>query len=423
VPDFYVNAATGSDANPGTASRPFRTVTRATHAAADADDGATGTIFVANGSYGGGEEFPILVPPRFALEGESREGCEIRFRGFSVVGGIVNGVAVHGGHSVRHLAIVADPPPSLPLTCSQSVGLEVLIEEEECIVEDVAVRTASGAPPESGFGFGIWMNNVRGSATALRLSANSLALWEFDGTIRACDFREGGPLQVFEGGVVTITDCEFTDSALGVSGAATTVVQSNRFVGTEPNTRCGIVATGGAPTVRANHVRGVQVAMWCDSGSHAVIENNFFSGWSMVVRVDRGASPTLRSNTIELNDPTHGPNGKVLWVQAGGSPRFDGNFFLLRTEGIARLPILVSGSADFGGGALGSRGRNHFGHLRGAIRFDYPGPMFARDNFWRDAPPFFWTEPDLYSAYGWYQLGESTTVSVDGALLDPDRDS
>jgi hypothetical protein len=70
--DIYVNRRTGDDRNPGTPASPVKTILRATELAAEVP-GSAGTIFVAPGVYNldNGENFPLLVPPLYALEGES----------------------------------------------------------------------------------------------------------------------------------------------------------------------------------------------------------------------------------------------------------------------------------------------------------------------------------------------------------------
>jgi hypothetical protein len=71
--DFHVDRNTGNDGASGSATQPVRTISRATELAAETL-GATGSIYVAPGEYdlSIGELFPILVPPRFSLEGTSR---------------------------------------------------------------------------------------------------------------------------------------------------------------------------------------------------------------------------------------------------------------------------------------------------------------------------------------------------------------
>jgi parallel beta-helix repeat protein len=66
-PDFYVNAATGSDAFPGTSAEPFKTIGHALAAA-----GAGKMIAVAPGTYDttNGEAFPIVLQTHQSLVGD-----------------------------------------------------------------------------------------------------------------------------------------------------------------------------------------------------------------------------------------------------------------------------------------------------------------------------------------------------------------
>ncbi len=75
---FYVDASKGSDANPGTESSPFRTITKALSVALPGGPGVIGsTIQVAPGLYDAalGERFPLVVPDGVTLIGdEPRKG-------------------------------------------------------------------------------------------------------------------------------------------------------------------------------------------------------------------------------------------------------------------------------------------------------------------------------------------------------------
>jgi parallel beta-helix repeat protein len=65
---FYVDAAKGSDGNPGTADRPFKTIGRGLAAAS----GSRATVQVAPGRYdvSSGEHFPLRIPGRVILLGD-----------------------------------------------------------------------------------------------------------------------------------------------------------------------------------------------------------------------------------------------------------------------------------------------------------------------------------------------------------------
>jgi hypothetical protein len=64
---YYVDVATGSDANPGTSSQPFRTIVKALGVARHGQ-----VVQVAPGTYGGasGEGFPLVVPAGVTLRGD-----------------------------------------------------------------------------------------------------------------------------------------------------------------------------------------------------------------------------------------------------------------------------------------------------------------------------------------------------------------
>lgn len=420
MPDFYVSGASGSDTNPGTSTQPFATITRATEAAA-VDDSATGTIFLANGVYGPAESFPILVPPLFALEGESRDGCEIRFSGL-VMGRLYRGIAVQGGRLVRGLTMAADPPPSLPSDiCNDTNGL--VLQVDGCRVENVRVRIASGAAAgASGFGKGVWIKDaVDAWATRLIVDENTLDVSDSDARVWDCELTGMG---IGGGGRPTVTACTFTGGdggdgrvwgGLRVSSESDALIQGNRFV----NVGIGVDGSSGSgagPSILGNVVRGAVVGLWCFPGSRARIETNILNASGTAVYVQSEASPSLLNNRVELDSLIPAFGTWVLRVSSGARPRFDGNVFVLR-NGNPLVAVHVSGPADFGGGALGSTGNNHFGQVARPIRFDHPGAVFARNNFWRHAPPVFY-----WSDVAWYQRGEETTVSVDGALLDSDRE-
>jgi hypothetical protein len=62
---YFVNASTGNDTNPGTSAAPFKTITKALSVAVKSD-----TVFVKPGTYSVGETFPLQVPAGVNLIGD-----------------------------------------------------------------------------------------------------------------------------------------------------------------------------------------------------------------------------------------------------------------------------------------------------------------------------------------------------------------
>jgi hypothetical protein len=62
---YFVNASTGNDTNPGTSAAPFKTITKALSVAVKSD-----TVFVKPGTYSVGETFPLQVPTGVNLIGD-----------------------------------------------------------------------------------------------------------------------------------------------------------------------------------------------------------------------------------------------------------------------------------------------------------------------------------------------------------------
>ncbi|MDH4246921.1 MAG: DUF1565 domain-containing protein [Deltaproteobacteria bacterium] len=88
--DYYVNAATGSDANAGTEAAPFKTITKAMSVAVTGKSvkALPGTYDAANG-----ETFPIAIPAGVSLFGdETTKGTGVNGASTSVIGGgVVSG--------------------------------------------------------------------------------------------------------------------------------------------------------------------------------------------------------------------------------------------------------------------------------------------------------------------------------------------
>jgi hypothetical protein len=119
---YFVNASTGNDSNPGTSASPFKTITRALSFAVGRD-----TVFVKPGTYSAGETFPLQVPAGVNLIGDEPN------RGGGVTPTTMNGHGLANG--------------------STFIGA-VVVPAAGATVAGFTVTTT--APPSGQFGMGIY---------------------------------------------------------------------------------------------------------------------------------------------------------------------------------------------------------------------------------------------------------------------------
>lgn len=415
MPDYYVNITTGQDSNPGTLDLPVATITRATELAAESDL-ATGTIHVEPGTYGLREVFPILVPPRFGLEGNgsSAEDTRIEFTG-TVRGTSYHGVAIQGGASVRNLTIVADPPAFDPITCSFSVGLSVRIDG--CQVEDVIDKLSeTAAVDSSSFGDGIYIDGADAVLNHVISEKSGIIAVNCNAEIRGCKVTNGSVGVGGNGGATIVEDCIFRDGSLSVGLGTETIIRGNTVNGGRISiTGDSRLPAERGPTIRLNRVFGGMSGIRWQGTGYALIENNTIQASRWTVTINTGgfggmASPFFRINTFHLSNHSD-PFSLVrsdclLKVTRSSNPGFEANTFIIDSSALPLRPFVVEGPADFGGGERRSLGNNHFGRIWGGhMNFDYAGMIFARHNFWQVLPPQ-------------YHSGRRTTVDTEGARLD-----
>ena len=411
MPDYYVNPTTGNDGNPGTSSSPVRTITRATELAAIVDR-ATGTIFIDPGTYSSREDFPILVPPAFGLQGRGStpNDCRIEF-----TGGVSDSVAVQGGASVRNLTVVAAPPAGAPRSCNFSIGL--LITVDGCELENIGNKLHESEPEDGvGFGIGIWIKGADARASHLEIERSTLYVSDSDSVITECRATSGS-ITVGGEGAMRVENCSLTNSRLAVYTSTSAVVEGNWLNGEGISVLGNGLASAVGPIIRSNIVRnGLYDALVCRLPGTALVERNTISAKRRTVSILEGGSPFLRNNDFKLLNPdgdTRFTEEHVLWVAPGRTigpgPCFEGNLFTIGPGLYPLRPMWVNGPADFGGGIGRSIDMNFFRLPPGLfIDFDHPGQAYARDNFWNYLPPQ-------------YRDGPDTTVDTEGARLDPAR--
>lgn len=411
MPDYYVDRATGRDSNPGTLSSPVATITRATELAAE-DDRATGIIYIEPGVYTTGEDFPILIPPTFGLEGRGSapDDCRIEFTGV-VMDTSYKGVAVQAGAFIKNISIQAVPPASAPISCNYSIGL--MVKVDGCRVENFNVKLSETAPTDAvGFGTGVAIDGVDATATQVHVQDTMFLALDTDAGITDCEVTNGC-LAAANRGRMTIEQCRLRNAAICVGTGTEARVERNAlnpgwFLVNGQRSPRG----GPGPTIRGNWALGGKRGMSCVGEGNSTIEMNVVQASDWALSVSLGASPFFRGNGFELYNLTASfaefRGRYVLRVGPGCDPAFESNRLnrISRAVGLYHQMFRVAGPADFGGGPRGSAGANTFGIGIATPDFTYPGDIYARNNFWYVLPPVF-------------RKGERTIVHTEGAMLDP----
>lgn len=409
MPDYYVNSDLGSDdpTNPGTSrSAPLRTISRATDLAA-IEDLSSGTIFLAEGTYGSLEDFPIEVPPRFALQGEgTADACRIEYSGG------LTGVAVQGGASVRNLSVVATPPPDTPLSCNFSIGLS--IRQDGCVLENLGIKLNESDPDDSvGFGVGLYIEGADATASRIEVERSDIHASECNSTISRCNCTRGW-IGVGGDGNMRVENCTLHSSRLTVSECSQAEIVGNWLNGGGISISGNGRTSGDRPVIRNNVVNaGTYEALVVRGQGNELIQGNIISAGHRTVSLLEGATPFLLNNQFELRNLSGDSDFRIdrlLWIAAGRSsgPGFQGNLFDIGPNTYL-FPMWIRNNADFGGGIHESDGLNTFRLQPGQfLDFNVAGHFYARNNYWNILPPQTKKGPD-------------TTVDTEGGRLDPER--
>ena len=417
--DFFVNATTGNDLNPGTAlDQAFRSITRATEVAATLPPDATGVIRVAEGVYGAPEErFTLIIPPGFDLEGAGRDLTIIRFTGRTrTIAGVGtaawDGAALMAGNGVRNLTIEADVVPG-GFSC---IGIDaILLNRPGLELENVTIRARDpdrrNRFRSSTFGsFAMRATRVFCQNTG-HLGGGNPSL------IRSCTF-ENSSTGVGDGGEVV--NCTFRGAcSIATLAGSSAVIRDNDLLG--PATWIQISSNpddmfppgpGPGPRVEENEISvdslyGIRCV---GPGTAQIARNRIVVNQSYTVGVlcENGATPTFTSNYIE----SHVVRGSaMLSVRTNAEPLFQGNTFVLEPRGSdwrAYRPISIESGADFGGGARGSLGGNDFSRyilVRIYAALPGGGTVFAQNCLWDHPFRDTWR----------FETSEGTTFDISGA--------
>jgi hypothetical protein len=282
APDYYVDASSGSDTNPGTLQAPFKTITYAVAAA-----GTGKTIWVLPGLYDAalGEVFPIDLQQDQVLVGD-----------VASKGAGAPATTIYGSGD-------ADPTPG-------NDYLAVLLGADGCSISGFII----GAPYVVGT-HGIYFNNATVSisyntfaSVGTNLYGGVYAAGDGASVIVHNDFLTSsyGVYSVSCLGGAMVEDNLFQSMAIPIDirGACDMTVQDNMIIGTG---QIGIQLGGGVPLIKNNifNKPGGYVdygAIRCgSSGGHPKVRGNTFI-CSRGMLIDAPATPDLGTG------PDHGAN-------------------------------------------------------------------------------------------------------------------
>lgn len=421
MPDFYVNGTRGDDLAPGTYAQPVKTIFRATELAAEMP-GGSGTIYVEPGIYdlASGENFPLLVPPRYGLEGTGFTDLPIirydgRARGSDGIVPFWNNVVLVAGTAVRNIVMEADPYTDIP-PCTTMNAMQTI--EDGVTVENVELRARS-LDINDGFGFGIYGVGNRGLIQGIRFRAGgSEVLWEGGScTLRRSSFDTAGAY--FGDGDHTIETNTFVNAFLGVRPSTNARIFRNSF--RDSAIGGGVIWVHGPPGTAAdgpfiedNVIRDCRFGISCEGRGTARFRRNSVERFSNIgVWIHGGSSPVFENNN-RIRMPTD-RFALVLKTGSDAFPSFEDTVFdskLASPTGgriFAMTGIELRSPVDFGGGGR-SRGNNSFGMVYSWPIADIPGGgvIKAHNNLW----PYYYGR--LFNA------APGTVVEYDGARLDPD---
>lgn len=423
--DFYVNGAAGDDGASGRSlSEPVKTIFHATELAAGTP-GDSGTIYVSPGVYdlANDDNFPLLVPPRFSLEGTGTSPTDlpvIRFDGQARGSdGIVpwwNNIVLAAGVAVRNIVIEADPYTDAP-PCTTMNAVMALVEG--VTLENVEVRASDG-DIERGFGVAVMGLGNSGHLRGVRFQACGIGvIW--DGG--ACDLRDSTfdtAGASFREGDHSIESNTFVNSTVGIRSNTNARVVGNEFRGDPGGETCAIWVNGppGAaddgPFIEVNTIRDYRYGIICEGAGVArfrmnTIERFFVTG----VYIMNYAAPVFVNNRISTPANLH---ARLLMTGLNAHPAFEDTVFDSRLAspmvGDPLISIWLRSPVDFGGGERSS-GNNSFGRVNSDAPpvADIPGGgvITAHNNLWP------------YPATLFFDVAPGTRVETDGERRDPDR--
>jgi len=305
--DLYVDAVAGSEANPGTAALPFKTLTAALVAASSGM-----SVHVAPGTYdaANGEAFPLLVPAGVSVVGD------IAHRGDGPTPTLVSGFGAVAPGSMELAALIPADGTSLrglKIQCGTAMvnhyGLWIAsaaVELADCTLTDQvyagAFLTGSGASD-------IHDTTFEGGSYALWISIPTEAV-----TVRDNAFSGGFyAIRLDAGPLCEITDNVFaggSNQALQLFGT-TALVQGNSFTH-GAHSDSAVWVFGGAPALRSNTFTsnvGVRISSGGapDLGTADDLGMNNFAGVAgFAVKHEEATVVQARGNTWQHVPPTAG---------------------------------------------------------------------------------------------------------------------
>jgi len=316
---YWVDVATGNDANPGTEAQPFKTITRACSASNETD-----TIMVRPGTYSAatGEEFPILLQGPTLMSTGGRDVTTIQGDGMNSImeawygqpGDVISGFTFRGTRSAGGPpAGVKAPGPALEIILAWPMGPSALTVEGNRFVDNHSGGVNGGAVEAWSMGMGPW---------SLEIQDNQFT-WNTTG-----DTGLGGGLYV--------------------EGPIATILLANRFTENSAQKGGGIaLLTDDVPVaIIGNHIDANEAhedggGIYLDHAGlelHQINDNNL---WSNIANEGSGGGLWLRSATAEVkrND---GSNNDA---EVGGFA------YLTDSAVVAENNLIFGGSAASAGAA------------------------------------------------------------------------
>jgi len=170
---YFVNASTGNDSNPGTSASPFKTITRALSSAVSRD-----TVFVKPGTYSLGETFPLQVPAGVNLIGDERNrgastGAPVKIAGSVTMGAgsTLAGFTVTSTGNGVTLATAEIVVRNNTITGNSAFGLNVSNSTSHLILLNVSTNNNEGI---------VYLGNNSGKAENNTITGNSFIGVEID---------------------------------------------------------------------------------------------------------------------------------------------------------------------------------------------------------------------------------------------------
>lgn len=325
--DYYVDASSGCDTNPGTSQAPFKTITFAVTAA-----GPDKIICIRPGTYdaGLGEVFPIRLEQGQSLVGDTLSK-----------GAGTTPTTIYGSGD-------ADPAPSNP------DYLAVLVGADQCSIMGLSigapyafatygVYVVDGTISVSDNTFTSVTTNLYGGVCALRNRASSITRNDFGTT-------SYGVYNASCTGAAVVEDNLFATMKIPIEigGASdSTVIRGNTFIGSG---QVGIQVVAGVPLIENNTFNkpggyATYGAIHCTASStSATIRGNTFT-CALGVEILNETTPDLGSASVPGGNDFSGVTGAAIDHTGTGSVNAVGNTWA-SSPPVCGSEIVVTGTGS-----------------------------------------------------------------------------